>query len=61
MSIPFDVGCYVSAGGRTYNEDRVTVIKDFNIFIPEPNDKRRSFFAVFDGELGEAMFTQKPI
>lgn len=56
MAVPFDVGAFVSIGGRKYLEDFLAVIKNLNDFIPDvQDDLTRSFFAVFDGHGGGAV------
>ncbi len=53
-------GAFISAGGRSYQEDRLLCVKDMIPFVPEsdPNGGSkaqlgsRSLYAVFDGHGG---------
>jgi serine/threonine protein phosphatase PrpC len=49
------ISAYSHQGDRPYQEDRGVFIADFNKLIPGANsihEKRRSFFAIFDGHGG---------
>jgi protein phosphatase 2C family protein 2/3 len=47
-------GSHRVKGGRDHQEDRLTIVNDFNTLIPEGmrDDTPRSFYAVYDGHAG---------
>ena len=57
LGAQYIVGQHQIVGGRSHNEDRLTVLTDFNAEVGITDDIPRSYFGCHDGHGGEKCST----